>query len=259
MLGFNGGLMGVRRVPTSGAAPGMWSPNEQSVAKRAGIWPGEPETDPYFANVSLLLHMDGSNGSTTFTDSSSNGFTVAAVGSAAASTTVKKFGTASAEIPGAGSYLSVPYSEGLKFPGAFDVEMWFNPSAAALTGFCGLFELGAYNDGVFVRSSIGFGSDTVYVNGINLGNIAPFLTVDTWHFLQIGRSETNVVTVRVNGVVRLTGTISGVVNNGGGGMTIGRTAPGGSAEPFTGFIDEVRITKGVLRPTGVPTAPFPNA
>jgi hypothetical protein len=39
MLGFNGGLMGVRKVPTTGAAPGMWSPNEQSVAQRAGIWP----------------------------------------------------------------------------------------------------------------------------------------------------------------------------------------------------------------------------
>jgi hypothetical protein len=39
MLGFNGGLMGVRKVPTTGAAPGMWSPNEQSVAQRAAIWP----------------------------------------------------------------------------------------------------------------------------------------------------------------------------------------------------------------------------
>ena len=39
MLGFNGGLMGVRKVPTFEAAPGMWSPDEQSVAQRAGIWP----------------------------------------------------------------------------------------------------------------------------------------------------------------------------------------------------------------------------
>ena len=40
MLGFNGGLMGVRKVPNSGSAPGLWFQNEQSVAKRAGIWPG---------------------------------------------------------------------------------------------------------------------------------------------------------------------------------------------------------------------------
>ena len=51
MLGFNGGLMGVRRTPTTGAASGLWFQNEQSVAKRAGTW---PRTDAYryyrFAN-----------------------------------------------------------------------------------------------------------------------------------------------------------------------------------------------------------------
>ena len=39
MLGFNGGLLGVRKVPTTGSASGLWFQNEQSVAQRAGIWP----------------------------------------------------------------------------------------------------------------------------------------------------------------------------------------------------------------------------
>jgi hypothetical protein len=39
MLGLNGGLMGVRKVPTTGTATGVWDQNEQSVAKRADIWP----------------------------------------------------------------------------------------------------------------------------------------------------------------------------------------------------------------------------
>jgi hypothetical protein len=39
MLGLNGGLMGVLKVPTSGTASGLWFQNEQSVAQRAGIWP----------------------------------------------------------------------------------------------------------------------------------------------------------------------------------------------------------------------------
>jgi hypothetical protein len=38
MLGFNGGLMGVRRTPTAEVATGLWFQNEQSVARRAGIW-----------------------------------------------------------------------------------------------------------------------------------------------------------------------------------------------------------------------------
>ena len=39
MLGFNGGLKGVRKVPTAVSASGLWFQNEQSVARRAGIWP----------------------------------------------------------------------------------------------------------------------------------------------------------------------------------------------------------------------------
>lgn len=57
MLGSNGGLLGVRKVPGSYSASGLWFPNEQSIAKRAAIW---PRTDAYryyrfanFANTSL--------------------------------------------------------------------------------------------------------------------------------------------------------------------------------------------------------------
>jgi hypothetical protein len=57
MLGFNGGLLGVRKVPTGASASGLWFQNEQSVARRAGIW---PRTDAYryyrlsnFASTSL--------------------------------------------------------------------------------------------------------------------------------------------------------------------------------------------------------------
>jgi hypothetical protein len=51
MLGLNSGLIGVRRVPTTGSASGLWVPNEQSLAQRAGIWPAGPAGlsigDPY--------------------------------------------------------------------------------------------------------------------------------------------------------------------------------------------------------------------
>lgn len=38
MLGFNGGLMGKKRTTSVSAAVGVWSPNEQSIAKRDGSW-----------------------------------------------------------------------------------------------------------------------------------------------------------------------------------------------------------------------------
>jgi hypothetical protein len=39
MLGFNGGLIGVRKTPTTTGATGLWLPNEQAMARRAEIWP----------------------------------------------------------------------------------------------------------------------------------------------------------------------------------------------------------------------------
>jgi hypothetical protein len=51
MLGFNGGLMGVRRVPTGSAATGLWFQNEQSVARRAAIWPSAGDPTPGLSPV----------------------------------------------------------------------------------------------------------------------------------------------------------------------------------------------------------------
>jgi hypothetical protein len=55
MLGFNGGLLGVERRLTSGrlAATGLWLPNEQSVAKRAGNWPFGPTEVPNIGDAFL--------------------------------------------------------------------------------------------------------------------------------------------------------------------------------------------------------------
>jgi len=54
-------------------------------------------TDPNFSDVALLLHMDGSDGGSTFTDNSSFNHTVTANGSSNTSTDQVKFGTASLE------------------------------------------------------------------------------------------------------------------------------------------------------------------
>lgn len=67
MLGFNGGLMGVRRTSTVGAASGLWFQNEQSVAKRAAIWP-QIITDPT-AGLAPILWYDFSDEATVTTAS----------------------------------------------------------------------------------------------------------------------------------------------------------------------------------------------
>ena len=69
--------------------------------------------------------MNGTDGSTTFTDSSSASRTVSANGNAAISTDQFKFGGSSYEGDGSGDYLTVPYSADMYMDdGDFTWEGW---------------------------------------------------------------------------------------------------------------------------------------
>ena len=73
----------------------------------------------------LLLHFDGTDGSTTFVDSSPSGKTVTAVGNAQIDTAQYKFGGASGLFDGNGDYLSVPDSDDWYFgTGDFTIDAW---------------------------------------------------------------------------------------------------------------------------------------
>jgi hypothetical protein len=58
MLGFNGGLIGNDRTPTSLTAIGVWTLDEQIKARRSGIWPGPGDID---ANA-YILNVEGASG-----------------------------------------------------------------------------------------------------------------------------------------------------------------------------------------------------
>lgn len=59
------------------------------------------------SDTSLLIHCDGADESTSFTDKSSTGHTVTATGDAQVATAQKKFGTGSCLLDGTGDYLSL--------------------------------------------------------------------------------------------------------------------------------------------------------
>lgn len=76
----------------------------------------------------LLMHMDGSNGSTTFTDT--KGLTTwTASGNAQISTAQSKFGGASAYFDGTGDYVTTPYVSDIMdwTTGDFTLEAWVYP------------------------------------------------------------------------------------------------------------------------------------
>ena len=110
-------------APTLAAASGIWTMSQYAQYWNAGTWPGPPTYDPYFQNVSLLMHMDGTNGGTTFTDNSNYALSVTPT-NATTSTTQVKFGTASAYFNGS-AYLTMPTTSQFAFgTGDFTIEFW---------------------------------------------------------------------------------------------------------------------------------------
>ena len=76
----------------------------------------------------LLLHCDGANDGTTFTDSSPSAHTMTANGDAHTDTAVKKFGTAAMQLDGTGDSVSTPDSTDWDFgDGDWTIEAWIYP------------------------------------------------------------------------------------------------------------------------------------
>jgi len=215
-------------------------------------------TDPNFANVSLLLHGDGPNGSTTIIDSSPSPKTATAVGDAQISTAESKFGGASIRLDGSGDALRYASNEAFGWgTGDFTVEFW-------------LYYLGG-NGYVFFWIQ-GAPVNVPYLGyGLNTVSKRPWL----WNNGDVLVSNTDVTNSvwQHHAVVRNSGTLTIYLD----GISIGSTTftsdlasskpfslgDNGSLQQFTnGYIDDFRITKGIARYTAnftPPTAPFPDA
>lgn len=235
-------------------------------------------TDPNFADVVLLLHMDGANGGTSFTDNSNSAHTVTAVGNANTNTSVKKFGTASYQGDGAGDYLSFSDSAdwdigvGDAYTNeAFTVEFFANLNSTAGTqmffgkggGTAGWNSSTGFQYIFFIQSSTlyfqwwtsGTSPNTISASISSLG-----LGTGTWYHFAIAYDGTT-TEAYFNG--SRFGSTSTANYNEPSSATSFRVAGATPSYSMNGYMDEFRITKGSSRYTGttltVPTAPFPNS
>ena len=261
MLGFNGGLLGKRRKQEA-TTPGLWFPNERAIIVGS---------DPYWDDVSLLLPMNGSNGSTTFTDSSSNALTVTANGNAQISTAQSKFGGASALFDGTGDYLSLGSSlpTALQIGGGnFTVEAWVYLTATTAQSLIGNLDDGSGNGSWwFVFNSTFTGLHTVGFYGA-AGQYFKFgtstLTTNQWVHVAISRSGTS-LRCFVDGVqLGSTQTCNNFTGQYDIPTLIGlswHNALGYTSFPFNGYIDDLRVTKAARYNANFtpPTAAFPTA
>jgi hypothetical protein len=227
----------------------------------------EPAGDPFFfSNVSLLLHGNGANGSTVIRDSSSRMNTVTAVGNAQISTAQSKFGGASIAFDGTGDVLTIPDNSVFDFgSGNFTIEGWIYQTTPT-TGLRLLYAKRtiplpgisnvavAVNGGTMTAWAASGTASWDIVNGVTFGAA----TTNTWTHFAVVRNGT-AFTGYLGGVGTSLGTSSATIINTASSVSIGGDTDGTSA--FAGYIDDLRITKGVARYTAnftPPTAPFPD-
>ena len=211
------------------------------------------------ANTILLLHCDGTNGSTSFTDSSSNGATVTANGNAAVSTAQSQFGGASLGLDGTGDYLSVPDANNFDFgSGDFTIDMWVR--LAGTSSFQTIYGKRANSsavDGLILvvqSGSILFYASSGGAWNIWSGAVCGSISANTWTHIGVSRSSNNWYGF-VGGTVTSLGSSASSIAANSAAVTIGGDTNG---LHVNGHIDEVRVSN-IARWTATftpPTAPY---
>jgi hypothetical protein len=228
-------------------------------------------SDSHGDKVSLLLHMDGADSSTTFTDSSANNFALTAFGNAQIDTSIKKFGSGAALFDGNGDYLTIEDNNVFVFNTGFNnypsipftVEAWIYPTALN-SSLDIIISKDTYGSNFSWCIGISQSSLFCYTHNINSDwdfTVAASPQLNTWQHVALTMDGTT-QRLFLNG--QLLGTKNAPITNGSSKISIGSGSwnnPAASNSYFNGYIDELRITKGVARYTTnfVPqTAPFAN-
>lgn len=223
------------------------------------------DSDPYWSKVVALLHLDGTNGSTSILDQKGGAYSAAS--GATLSTVSSMFGGASAYFPGtAGNVITGP---AISLTGDFTVESWVNlGTTTGVNTIVGQWNQSGSQGGYALRvdngkATFGFGAYTeLSVMMTSTATISP----GSWYHIAATRSGST-FRLFVNGTQSATATYAGAGRTLSVPLTIGQyysasgTFPATGTNNFHGYIDDLRITNGVARYTTnftVPTSAFPN-
>ena len=225
-----------------------------------------PSTTPFVndSNTLLLLHMDGTDGSTDFLDDNGSVLGrsrvgVSANGNAQISTAQSKFGGASFNSDGTSDYLATADLDALAFgTGDFTLEAWIYPTATTREFIISARQI----------ASTGNPADTANVfriengklewsNGTAWATASTTVTTNTWHHAAVSRSS-GTLKIFLDGVedYSATQTVNMDENRP---LHIGAIVPT-SSDTFQGYIDEVRVSNTARYTAGFtpPTEPFQN-
>jgi N-acetylneuraminic acid mutarotase len=235
-----------------------------------------PNADPYIDKVVLLMHMTGAAGSATFSDSTGRHPDATVVGQPSYSSKQAVFGTTSLYLDGS-SYLSLPASVDWDMTEAdATVEAWIYPMP--YTG-CGAPTPGQCEQGIVGQGpGIGDGhwlffllNENPYglyaglsgsdVHSVYSGLPAIASIWNQWNHVALSKTG-DTTSLYVNGKQVASATVN-PFDGAAQALVIGATATTalGTGMAFHGYMDDLRITKGVGRYSAnfaPPTAPFPD-
>lgn len=212
-------------------------------------------TDTVFdTDTKLMLHMDGADASTTFTDSSTSGKSVNSIdGNAQIDTSQYKFGGASGLFDGNGDYITYSDSDDFSFVGTdVTIDCWIRPAAVVELSYYSIF---GQESSDFYPSNfadiVGTGGFVRWIvrkesggNGdvISLQTTGVTFSANTTYHLAFVKSGNNYY-IFVDGTMRASGTSATAVENIAEVLSIG-TRNTTLGQTFNGWIDEFRFVKG---------------
>ena len=227
------------------------------------------------SHTKLLVQSDDANGSTTFTDLSASTHTLTPTGQTNHSTAQKKFGASSIYFDGTNDYITIPSSTDFDFgTGDFTLDCWCRPDAGALRGA----------NRMIARGSVDYGSDGQWCWGIGdtwrggvkfnvayrhsggrvtdcLSNALTISANNWYHFALVRRS--GILYFYLNGVQQGSASASHSLSVASTQLYIGCRDTGSGHTPghenIEGYLDEIRISKGIARWTSnftPPTNPY---
>lgn len=213
--------------------------------------------------VALLLHMDGSNGSTTFTDEADSTWT--RQGNAQISTAQERFGGASGLLDGTGDYVTTPNKTIWSLAsGDFTIDCWVRPAATKSSspplskrtnGQNGGWQLSLTTDNRITWSMWqGVGGNPSHVSIVSANDA---YTLNTWLHIAVVRKGATYYLFANGALLGSTSSVSGSIGSTTGVLQIGRD-PIDTSRDFNGYIDEMRMTLGAARwdaPFTPPSAP----
>jgi hypothetical protein len=242
---FNGYMAGLRYVVGSTVTPASGGPTS-------------PPTN--VTNTALLLNftnagiLDNTNKNVLETE-----------GNAQIDTSIVKYGTGSMEFDGTGDYLVIPNDPNFNFgSGDFTIEAWVNTSAysASYNVIASRWTSGTTKSWLWYITSTGL-TFFYSTDGSNQSSVSASATLSTgvWRHLVVTRASGSVKFFVDGSQVGTTQTVSSAFYTAATSSHVGILGDLNATTAMNGYIDDLRITKGIARYTAnfiPPIARMPN-